>query len=737
MKKTIAKTAALIMAVMLTGTACMPLTVSAYTASSTTSDKSQVEMKAALTIVKKRVKIPAETSEFNYTTNENYGTKSFDFTWTTPEDSKKDYRRIRVSITGGIITNYSDSKYSNSYSNDPMLAKLSNEKLIEKAKGYIKQLNPDIADKVKVEIGSVGLFSDNATVRFQRYENGILVSGNSGTVSLNKDTGTLKSFSVNWWENAEFANPKGAKSEKEIKEAYKKLCSLTPYYRITTDWKTQKSTAEIVYVPDMNSEIDAFTGKKSTIWDDMRAAEGTRYYGGWFDDEAVAEEDAEYSTTADADGGVEFTPEELKKIQQDKNLIKTDKMFEMLKKDKYVALNDDYKLEYYDIYSVKDKDEKETFYLNMRYNVKKELRQNYKGYTTVNVNVNAETGEVLHLNKYGNIADLPKLDVNAANKIADEVTKAYSKDIVSQYKASAENKRAVEEWTSGKSKYYETSRSFMYNRFVNGIEVTGEKIQVDVDSKGVVTYYSVNHTEDVTFVPNKILKKSDAFDKLYSQKDFDYYYNGWITKDGKVKTYLIYQMDSFYLNANTGKLCTWSGGKLNEYIAAEDVSYTDIKGIAQEAAIKALQKYGIVLTTDTKFKPDEVITEADFGRLLSSVLGGYAIAYDVEDEEVDVPQAEEKKAASKTEDEKHEITTLREAAVAFGQIYLPAEVAKLNIFKSPFSDVKNSDKEAGYIAVANAKGFITGTNGKLGGDKKITRAEAVQMMYDYLVFLSK
>ncbi len=740
MKKTIAKTAAIIMAAMLAGTTCIPMTISAYKTSSSTSDASQVEMKQALTIVKKRISIPTEASEFDYSVGESYGTRSFDFTWTTPDDAKQ-YRRIRVSITGGIITSYSDSKNNSKYSDTPALAKLTNEQILSKAKGYIKQLNPDIADSIKLEVGSLGLFNSTATVRFNRYENGVIVSGNSGSVTIDKNTGALSSFNASWWENAEFADPKGAKSEKEIQEAYKKLCKLTPYYKIYSEYSYNEKTGKgewnqkvgLVYDSDMHSEIDAFTGKKSTIWEDMNKAEGTRYYGGY--DDAMVE--TESAVEEEVEAGVDFTPEELEKIEQDENLIKTDEAFKLLKKDKFVALTDDYELKSYDVYYETDeKTDEETFFLNLRYEVKKSLRVGYKGYETVQVRINGETGEIIHFSKYGTSAELPKLDVTKANKLANEVAKTYSKDIFSGYKADSGNTAPVESWKSGNETYYESSRSFRFNRYVNKIQVVDNYINVNVDSNGVVTSYSVNHNEDVTFPKADILSESEAFDKLYTQQDFSYYYDGWITKDGKVKTYLIYRMDNFYLNAKTGKVSNWNGTEKKTYVSARDVKYSDIKGIKQEGAILALQKYGVVLTNESRFKPDELISETDFMNLMTNALGGYEVAIEEEvEEDVASGRTDSKKLESEKKDKAE--TTMREAAVMFGKIYLPADIAKMNIFKSPFSDVKDSDEDAGYLAVANVKGFVTGSGGKLGGSNTITRAEAVQIMYDYLKKLSK
>lgn len=752
MKKTIAKTAALVMAAMIAGTTLVPVTISAYNSSATTSDESQVEMKKALTIVKERIDIPKEASEFDYRTSESYGTRTFHFTWKTPDNAKQ-YRYITASITGNIITEYYDSKNSGTYTDTPTLAKLTDAQLVSKAKGYLKQLNPDIADSVKYEAENFNLFSNAVDVNFKRYENGILVKDNSGFVRVNRNTGELIEMNVSWWDNAEFADPKGAKSEKEIEEAYKKLCNLTPYYKIRTEYvyneKTGKSEAvqkvSIVYEHDMYDEIDAFTGKKSTIWEDMKAAEGTRYYGNMYED-AVAEAGVtEECDEAVVEEEVEFTPAELEKINQDENLIKTDEAFEMLKKDKFVALTDDYKLSSYNVYNEKnEKTDNETFYIDLRYTVKSELKKDYKGYKNVNVRINGETGEVISLNKYGRDTknELPKLDVAKVHNIAQEAAKAYSKDIFSGYKADSANTAPVESWKSGDKTYYEDTRSFRFNRFVNKIQVWGDSINVTVDSNGVVTNYSVNHTEDVTFPSADILSESEAFDKLYEQKDFDYYYDGWITKDGKVKTYLVYKMDSFYLNAKTGKLCNWNGTERTAYVSARDVKYSDIKGIEQETAILELQKYGIVLTKESKFKPDELISEEDFANLMTNILGGYEVAVEEEVED-ELPEtmtaAQKKEKEKKLEAEKKDKaeTTMREAAVMFGKIYLPVNIAQMKIFKSPFSDVKDTDEDAGYLAVAYEKNFVTGTNGKLGGSNTITRAEAVQIMYDYLKKLSK
>ncbi len=747
MKKTIAKTAALVMAAMIAvpAAAAVYAPVPVYAVSKTAAKDSDTNMKAALTVAKKRITIPPELTEFEYYTDNSYGTTIYRFTWLTPNNAKE-YKHLEAAVMGNIVISYNNYLLK-PWNREPKFAKLTEEQLIEKAKGYAKQFNPDIYDKMKFELDSLSLTSGTAEVRFGRYENGISVPSNGGIIELDKNTGELMSFQCDWWENADFSDPKGAKSEEEIKAAYKSLCKLTPYYKISSEYdektKKYKNVARLVYDPDMTSEIDAYTAEPSSIWDDMNSADGTRYYG-YYNIENPATGITEDCAEADAgEGGVEFSPAELEKIEKDNNLVKPAELFEKFKKDPYVALNDNYKLDSYNIYSEKDEKDKESFYMYLTYKFDKTKKSdNY--YETISVRVNAETGEVLALNKWGlTSADgLPKLDVTKANTIANNAAKTYSKDIISQYKANENNKRPVELWeenVNGKwVKEYENCRNFTFNRYVNDIRVQGDTISVSVDSLGTVTSYSVSHTENVKFPKADILTADEAFEKLYKQQDFKYYYNGWIGKDGKIHTYLLYKMDEFYLNAKTGALCNWSGDKPYSYVYARDVKYTDIKGIPQEEAILALQKYGIAVTKEKKFDPTAVITEDEFASLLSSALMS-EVPVEVEEVEYEGETDAEAKARIEAEKKDRAETTREEAAVIFAKMYDPNGLGELKgIYKSPFGDVKSTDENAGYIAIAYAKGFISKpADGKLNGGHKITRAEAVQMLYDYLKLISK
>ncbi len=742
-KATIAKTAALIMAAMM-ASAAMPMSIYAVPSGGTTSSSSDTDLQTALTTVKKRINVPDELTEFEYSTGEEYKTKIYNFIW----HKKDEYSpRLEVNVVGNTITYYNYYDSSKNYYGGASIAKLSNDQIIAKAKEYVYQLDPDLKDKVKFELGYLSINNDKVNVSFSRYENDVPVSPNGGSVTIDKNTGELISFSANWWENASFDPPKNAKTEKEIEEAYKSLCKLTPYYKITTNWETKEKTARIVYEPDFNSEIDAFTGKKSTIWEDMQNEDGTPYYGGYYANPATgvdAVEEAAVEETADNDAGVYFTEAELKKIEIDKSLITPEQAFEQLKKDKFAALTDDYEIKSYDVYSdettdrpvplandknpdSKEKEKEPNYYMSINFSVKSNLKNTYKGYKNISVQINAKTGSIVNIYKYSKSGDLPKLDVSNAKAIADSVSKTYAKDMISGYKPDKSNSDPVKTWGTN-NEYYETSRTFVYNRYVNGIQVYGDWIHITVDSEGTVTNYSFNHTEDVEFPSADILSADEAFAKLYEQMDFNYYYDGWITKDGKVKTYLIYQMDFFYLNAKTGKLCSWNGEDAKESIDTTKIKYTDIKGIPQEKAILELQRHGAMLSEDKKFRPNDNIEYKEFENLLYSALNDDVLVA----EEVEVPVEGQSGISKKADTSKY--ITREQAAVIFTKASGYGKYAELKgIYKTPFSDVKSSNENIGAIAIAYAKGFLKGENGKFDGEKNITRAEAAQIIYDYII----
>ena len=772
------RTAAAVMAAMLAVTACAPMALSVSTessdadsaasaasaSSSPTGKKEDASMKAALTTVKKRIDIPEELTEFTYAESKVYGQTGYNFNWTTPNGAKE-YKSINVSIIGGVITEYSRQGFGDDdgfQSRDPKLAKLTQQEVLAKAKESFKKLNPDIYSECNFELRNLSLTSSKARIAISRNVNGIDVSNNGGSIRINQNTGELVNMNLEWWDGAKFSDPKTAKTEAEIQEAFKSLCTLTPYYRISYNWddesKKSKPTVRIVYSPDFTDEIDAYTGKASTIWEDMKKAGGSRYYGDvMYANPAAGTMNKDIAAGAGVeealDNDVSFSDEELKKLEQNAKLLKSGDVTALLKKDKFVALTDNYKLKNYNVSSQKDEKGKESFTMYVSYELETDKPAANEYYRYINVNLDAESGKVLSLNKYGDTSEtdeFAKLDVKKANAVAEKVAKTYAKDIISRYKADKSNTEPVKPigtidvWdnetnTTFEENEYEKSRRFVFNRFENGIQVTNNTIRVTVDSNGVVTRYDFDHAKNITFPKADIISADEAFKKLFEQEKFEKYYDCWITKDGEFKTYLLYDMGSFTLNAKTGKMCNWDGSPRDTSPMSYhiDAKYSDIKDIPQRDAILEMQKYGVTLRTDgKKFLPNTPISEEEFSNLLAELFNE-AVAINEENYADDgSPEAKAKAEAAKKDKAE---TTRREAAVMFAQMYDHNNIAGIKgIFKSFYSDIKSSDENVGHIAIAYAKGFFGKTaDGQFHGDTVITRAEAVQLVYDYLKLLSK
>jgi hypothetical protein len=683
------------------------------------SKKNEENLKAALTKVKERIEIPAEYSVFKYSNNTYYGENSFNFTWSDSTGNS-----IVVTITGDVITNY--YTYGNNYGSrtntKASFAKLSDKELQKKAEEMAKQLNPSIFEKQEIKLDNISLLGNNASFSISRKENGIDVYSNSGSIDINKDTGELISYYLSWWNNAEFADPGSAKTEKEIEECYKKLNTLTPKYKIIHDSETNTDKAILVYVPDFTSEIDAFTGEKSTIWDDYSKSMDTSNYGNSTAGDKGAGTEEIVQDEESIEKEVTFTEEEKKAIEKNKNLLTKEKIIEIIKADKYINLTKDYLLSSASLNEDYANSEKYIWTVSYSVNTKKEYKYLY-------VNLDAETGKILNFSKYKGTYDDSKaekksINVTKANSLATEAAKYYLPDIFDEYKA---DKKNTEKSASTKN-YTEQSRTFIFTRYANDIQVESDYINIEVNSDNEVMGFNYDY-HDVDFPSNKMVSVDYAYSMLFKQKDFNYYYNGFTTLDGKSKTYLIYNMDYFYMNAKNGKLVDSEGNEITE--TSEGNGYTDVSGHWAEKYINKLADYGLTLSSDNgKFNPDNAITEEEFQSLLDQIFSSYTIyyGYDV------VEDAREENTESKSEPVKKTSITKAEAAKMFVTSMGGSDYANLKgIYKVPFKDVPASREDIGYIAIAYANNFAyVDSKGNFNPDSKVTRGMAMYLIYRYL-----
>lgn len=674
------------------------------------------QMKNALALVKSRITIPEEYSSFSYSTNQSDGMRSYSFTWTEPTGS----RSYSVRVKGDIITSYRSPTES---SWKPGISDHNPSYFTNKALSWVYKVNPSMKGFLTKSSISLSVNDDSVYVNFGRSFGGLKVKGgNWADVTLNKYTGDVTGYSGVWWQNAEFVSAAGALSQEDIKKIYCDEVTIKPYYHIYTEETTGKKKTNIVYEPMNSYTYDALTGKHSAMDDDYLKFMDTDLYdsGEEYDVMEDADEAVEAGAGINPATGVNFTEEELAAAADLSTMLTSDQFKALAVKDKYMGITEKYLVKNFNI---EKNDEAECGFAItcvMMINNKNESRN-------VDITADAKSGKIMSFYTY---ADESKAEINVkkATALANAALKYYYGDIADEYKADAENSAPV----SSSGSYKETFRTMRYNRYVNNIQVSGNYINVTVNSAGKVTAVSSNHDRDVDFGDGLIINKETALKLLCEQQDMELYYDGFLDLESKPHTYLQYSMPSWRINGVNGKLCDYNGKAVSKAVKTPDTCpYKDIAKSPYKNEITALYEHNVRIYEGSEFKPTEKMTFTEFTQLLNTVTGYGYEPVPLEDVAEDGSSAETQTAAS----EYFTRMTLAKEFVRAAQADRFAGYT--SIYKSPFTDVSSKDENLGYAALAYAMGAVkAGKDGKFYPSAYVTREYAYHCAYNYLKAMS-
>ena len=721
---------AALMAIVMAAGAVQSIPFTAFAESETPSSQSQSadkgkteiseeeQMKNALALVKSRIDIPEEYSNFSYSTGENQGMKTYRFTWTDPTESKS----YSAQVEGGIITSYNAP---HNYNGKPAISSQKPSYFVNKAMSWVYKINPSMKGFLTKSSVSLSVNSSNVSVQFKRSFGGVSVANNNVWVTVDKLTGEIISYNGNWWQDAEFVSSSDALSQAEIKEIYSGEVTIKPRYHIYNDSSTGKKKTCIVYEPQNSYVYDALTGKHSSMDDDYAKFMDTDNYDyGEALDADVCEEEAieceddmvEAGEGIDPATGVSFTEEELAAAADLSTMLTSEQFKALILKDKYMGVTDKYLVQNFDI---RRNDDAECGYVISCYMMINNKTDN----RSVDITADAKSGKIMsfYAYDYSEKESKTELNVKKANTLANSALKYYFGDISGEYKADTENTAPV----SSTAKYKQTSRSMRYNRYVNNIQVDGNNISITVNSAGKVTSVYCSHDRDVDFGDGLIINKETALKLLCEQQDMTLRYNGFIDLESKPHTYLQYSMDNWTLNGVTGKLCDYNGQPVTKTEEQpENCPYTDIAKSPYKKEIETLYEHNVRLYKGKEFKPTEKITYGEFTRLLDIITGyGYEPMplSDIEKTDTAVPKSSA-------------YFTRMTLAKAFTRAAKVDNCAKFtSIFKSPFTDVSAKDKDLGYAALAYGMGAIScGKDGKFYPNAYVTREYAYHCAYNYI-----
>ena len=710
-------------------------------------------MTKELTYVKERISVPEELSEFTHSTGKRYNSTSYNFNWNNKEDNKG----IRVTISGKVITSYESYDYTKGYDWSPHFSKVDEKKLLEKANGYIKQLNPTIMDRTEIDEDSfyVSLWGNEATLSFRRTANGIPVSGQTGSVTVNKDTGELMSYRYNWTNGASFKDSKDAISIAEAEKGFMKEFPVNLSYDVRYDWETGEYIPYLVYRQTISGDIDAFTGKLSTFEES---------YNSYDDDEVVTDEedcDENPGTGGDSDGGIKFTDNEIKQLELENKLITAEASLKKLKAMKvfYIPEGADIRTEncYYDerkgayLRNVSLQGKAEG-YVDIDGSIVMPLDEDYikpAGAKTAAQNIyiyytiNAETGELLNFNS-SDIDNKKSLKESEANKKAVDVLKNLLGANAGKFKVndniSGNINTVYDKYKDGKAVGPGRTRSISYNlkRVAYGIESDAENVALRIGNSGYVTEYRLNYNAIKYPKPTNIVSAEDAYKSFFKNVGLDLKSKlAYRTADKKVVSALVYNAKrQLIVDAFTGEITDYNGKPI---VVAKTISgYTDLNNSKYKKYAEKLYAYRISIAgEDGKLRENDAITLQEFGTLLSGagISSSWVYSDDVEvavDDDV-VPVSVNTANNNTSNNQNKKLTRKEVAKYLVSGIYGDKITSLKGIFKSPYKDVSESSEYVGYIAVAKATGLMKGVSStKFKPNTYFKRGEALKLVYDYL-----
>ena len=713
MKKFVSLAVAGIMAASLgvSASADNPVAVPVSALVNTAASDTEAELRSALIAVKQRISVPEEISQFSYSVDSNALAKTYYFYWDTPAGSEN-YKCVNAVYSGGVITSYGYYDYSTSSSSGAHLAKLSSAELYAKAVKAVRTLNPTVAPYLRVVSDSIYMTPYDSTASFtvQRVKNGVPVENDRGKVYLNKDTGEVTYFNLNWHRKASFKSKDNALSADEAWDSYCEMISPEPQYEIYYDYENDTYATRLVYVQDNYGDINAFTGKKS----DFRA-------DGYFDKDGMFDEDCEVEEpNANPETGAgDFTTEELRELSVPLPYAKPEAVIDILDTNKFLFFSDELQMSYDYLFKDTTGGEEKYFYTISFTNSEKEHwdyenenpvapeeKFQFMHHDEVSLCVNAQTGEIINYHFYtSDDSDVDSYDLTAADKKAAEALKSLSPKYAAKF---SEQKSSTDEYVVTEEDKNKTSTTVYcgsnhnFTRKVNGIRVIGNDVQMHFDGKMRLRNYSINYT-DVSFdSTKKMLAEEQILDKFRESAGLKLCYKAG-SSNKKTMTVLVYSAEkALYVDAFTGEPVYSNASALEN----------DLSGISDSDVLRraeALSDNGIVISS-RKFSENDAVYYDDFARLIGFI--GNRCAYNVdfsEDKQLNRGEAVKLMAAAK-----------------FG-----AEVAELKgIFKSPFADISDSDENVGYYAIAYAAGLASGS--ELHPADSYTYGEFIGLIYDML-----
>lgn len=654
-------------------------------------------METVLLNVKSKVDIPGEYTEFSpYAYDEN-GKTNYTFSW-AKEDGNA---HIEVSCDEqGRINRY--YFYDNLLKSEKKLTSLSKGDIVKFAENFLQRALPEVyADAEAFEFDAESWFVSNNTYRltFRRYSGMKEVKDNYADLRIvvYDDIPYIRNMNVNYNYDAKWTTKT---PDATGEHHYINVFPMELIYKDVNSYNNEDDENKTVLV---YRSKDADYGFVSAVYPYDRVYEDESENiifggsgGGILRDEAAVETNKNM-----------LTEQEIKELANVEGLISKDEAQKYLKSLPYVSIDSDMELA---SYNITKSDEK--YIVSLRYET-----SNKDDYKYLTASFDGESGKVLSLYSGG------KYDYES-NELTDKQKEDASEKVDEFLKAVApeESAQCREQEING----YNNECSFDFDRYVNDIRYIDDGINVTFNVKtNKITSYRLDFETDKVFDDaSNVISNNMATKCLF---DITTIKCIWVLSGGEY-------IPCFTLKEYGTLIDAFTGEEYKEEIYHEqkNYEYSDIKGHWAEDKITKLAEIQIGFDGD-KFNPDAPISQYDLLRLFAAGIHYQDYLTYPQDMLYEnfihdgILAEEEKNPDGKV---------LREDAFVY-MVRLDGldKVAKLsNIFKVEYADENLlSEGKIGYPAILTGMNVICGNGGYLKPKTPITRAEAVVMVYNYMI----
>lgn len=667
----------------------------------TVAAKEDGDIKAVLSQVKERIPATDGYANFESSTREYLGRKTYSFYWSTEDYAST----LNVEVTtDGVITEYYQYDDSDWKTSSPTINKKTRAEVLPAAQKLVDDLNPSLAGRLVVytENEVEPLYAGNYSFSVKHMEGGIPVYGETGSVSLAPDGETLRSFWLNYSRPYTYPEASKAMSKEEAQKAFAEHIGMELSYQ--TRYEERSKSVYLSYQPKAvyGTYIDALTGEAV----DFREMSINGKYAG--------AEDAAMGMKMDFSSAREgsFSKAEQGEFDKLEGLIGQEAAEAIVRASAAFAMPEAAKLS--SISCARDYYNENAYYYHLQFN----KDDGDDEYYYASASVDAVTGDILSFYQnepYSREKNFTEEEVRAIGKAA---ALALCPGHVGE-----DGDYRLEEGTGN---------SLTYTRYIHDVPYREDAVSVTVNyASGKVTEYRFNYSDLAFPEPSGILTEEEAAKALFEQTDYVLsYYPVKSSPDAAEAdtTRLAYILEDgrHELDAFTGKPVNTGSEK------AAIPSYTDIEGHWAEEAIKTLAAYGIGFEEEA-FRPDDIIKQKEFLSLLISVVqdrGGVVLREDIDTSWI-YRWAMNRGIIDPIDKDEDAAVTRSDAAVYMIRAMELEEAAKLeDIFNCPYTDVT---EKKGYITILTGMKVLSGNgNGTFMPKEAVTRAAAMMMIYNYL-----